>query len=336
MLSRVADSIYWMSRYIERAENLARFIDVTFNLMLDSPHGSVEPWKPLVYATGDEEYFAEHYGNFTQENVLEFMTFDSDYPNSIRCCLNSARENARSVREAISSDLWEHINSFYYRVRDAATSSAVKDSPLDFLHEVKQSSNLFKGLADSTMSRGEGWNFARLGRLLERADKTSRILDVKYYLLLPTISDLGSPTDDLQWQAVLRSVSGIEMFRRQYHGITPHRVVNFLVLDRSFPRAIYYSVVEAERALHQISGTPMDSFRNPAEKHLGRLRSELAFASVDDIINFGLHEFLDMLQMKLNDVGEGIFQTFIAMRPVDSLQSAFPQHSHQQSQQQTA
>lgn len=329
MLSRVADSIYWMSRYVERAENLSRFIEVTFNMMLDLPQGMRDPWSPLVYATGDHEWFKERYGRATLESVVQFLTFDREYPSSIRSCVYSARENARSIREAISSEMWEQLNMFYYMVREAETNPRVRESPLDFFNEVKQASHLFKGITDGTMSRGEGWQFSRLGRLLERADKTSRILDVKYFVLLPQPNDVGSPTDDLQWQAVLRSVSGIEMFRKEYRGITPARVVNFLLLDRSFPRAVRYSVVEAEKALHKISGSPLDSFCNTAEQRMGQVRSDLAYTTVEDVIQFGLHEFLDTLQTKLNRVGEAIFDTFIELKPTAPIvsQSQFQSQS---------
>jgi uncharacterized alpha-E superfamily protein len=212
--------------------------------------------------------------------------------------------------------MWEQINLFYYMVREAGTSQQALESPHDFFHEIKNASHLFKGITGSTMSHGEGWQFARLGRLLERADKTSRILDVKYYILLPAVQDVGSPIDDLQWSAVLRSVSGFEMYRKRHHGITPHRVVDFLVFDREFPRAIQYSVIAAEDCLHSISGTPTGTFRNPAEQRMGQLRMELAYTQVDEILNAGLHEFLDTLQNKLNTVGDAIYETFITMRPV--------------------
>ena len=179
------------------------------------------------------------------------------------------------------------------------------------------SSHLFTGITDATMSRGEGWHFARLGRMLERADKTSRILDVKYFTLLPSVEDVGTPIDDLQWSAVLRSVSGFEMYRKRHHGITPKRVAGFLILDRLFPRAIMHCIDAANKSLHAISGSPEGTFWNVAEKRLGQLRGELAYAEIDEIVSFGLHEFLDALQVKLNGVGDGIFQTFIAMGPED-------------------
>lgn len=315
MLSRVADSIFWMSRYVERVENVARFIDVTLNLMLDSPPGSATPWQPLVYTTGDHQWFAKHYGEATQENVIRFLTIDPHYSNSILKCLHNARENARSIRETISSEMWEHLNQFYYTVMEAALGKDTLNSPQDFFHEVKMASHLFKGITDGTMSHGEGWHFAKMGRVLERADKTSRILDVKYFILLPTVHDVGTPIDDLQWSAVLRSVSGFEMFRKRHHGITPKRVVEFLVLDREFPRAIHYCVLSAESSLHAITGTPLGTFRNVAEQRMGQLRSELAFIHVNDIISRGLHEFLDEVQKKLNLVDDGIYKSFISTQP---------------------
>ena len=313
MLSRVADSIYWMARFVERAENLGRFIDVTSNLMLELPESAAKPWQPLVSTTGDHEWFAKRYGRATQENVIRFLTFDLEYPGSILSSLFSARENARSIRETISSEMWEHLNEFYFTVNRAAGSEQILESPYDFFREIKLAGHMFKGITDSTMSHGEGWHFARLGRLLERADKTSRMLDVKYYILLPTIYDVGTPIDDLQWSAVLHSVSGFEMYRKRYHGITPMRVVEFLLLDREFPRAVQYCLITGEESLHAISGTPRGTFRNVAEQRMGQLRSELAYTSVGEIVERGPHEFIDGLQTSLNDIGKGIYETFIAM-----------------------
>jgi uncharacterized alpha-E superfamily protein len=193
-------------------------------------------------------------------------------------------------------------------------------SPSDFFYAVKQNSHLFNGILDSTMSRNRGWHFANLGRRLERADKTSRILDVKYFTLLPTVDDVGTTIDDLQWSEVLRSVSGFEMYRKRYHAITIHRVVEFLILDREFPRAVLFCIEGAHDSLHQISGTPTGAFRNSAEQQLGRLRAELAYADVDSIIERGVHEFVDSLQSRLNDIGAAIHEAFFAIRPIDSMQ----------------
>src|SRR5215216_2360888 len=230
MLSRVAESIYWMSRYIERAENVARFIDVNLNLMLDLPVGSAQQWQPLVDITGDTQEFAKRYGASTQHSVIQFLTFDTDNVNSILACVRAARENARSVREVISSEMWEQLNESYLMV-NSAESDGYPTDPQELFASVKMASHLFAGVTDATMTHGEGWHFCRLGRKLERADKTSRILDVKYFLLLPTVADVGTTFDDLQWAAVLRSASAFEMYRKRYGRIAPNRIVEFLLLD---------------------------------------------------------------------------------------------------------
>ena len=315
MLSRVADSIYWMSRYVERAESLARFVDVTHHMSLDLPAGSAQQWGALIFASGDQEYFEKKYGDPTRENVIQFLTFDRDYPGSILSCVEAARENARSVRESISSEMWEQLNQFHQTVREAAKRGRLK-SPNEFFQYVKNSSHLFVGITVTTFSQGEAWHFARMGRVLERAEKTSRILDVKYYTLLPNVHDVGTPIDDLQWSAVLRSVGGFEMYRKRHHGITPKRVVGYLVLDRLFPHAIMHCIDVAYQSLHSISGSPEGTFWNVADKRLGQLRSELAYSTVDEIIAHGLHEFLDSFQTQLNAVDDGIYNTFIAMEPV--------------------
>lgn len=319
MLSRVAESIYWIARYMERAENVARCIDVSLQISLDTPGGLNAQWRPLVAAAGGEKYFAEKYGDaFTndteaRETILHFLTFDPDYPNSILSCVSKARENARQVRGCLALEAFEHLNKFYHLLTAGSARKRASESPYDFYSEVRAASYLFEGIIQSTLSRGEEWHFLRLGRLLERADQTSRILDVKYFILLPAPDDVGSVVDDLLWAALLNSVSGYEMFRRRHGRISPDKVVDFLVLDREFPRAILFCLLRAEESLLAISGTPMGSFRNGAEKKLSRLRSTLAYCNVEDIIARGLHEFLDELQTGLNAAGEGIFESFFAL-----------------------
>ena len=320
MLSRVADSIYWLSRYIERAENVARFIDVNLHLMLDLPTGTSEQWEPLVQTTGDVPLFQEHYGTSTQEHVVSFLTFDPKNPNSILSCLRMARENARSVRQSISSEMWEQVNRFYLMVSAAAADGRLVQAPHDVFTEIKMASHLFVGITDATMSHGEGWHFGRLGRLLERADKTSRILDVKYFILLPAAADVGTPFDDIQWAAVLKSASALEMYRKRHGRLSPDRVADFLILDRELPRAIHDCIAKAGESLHAISGTPAGTFHNLAEQRLGRLRSEFDYARIEEIIASGLHEFLDTFQAKLNRVGDAIELTFFALRPTAATQ----------------
>lgn len=315
MLSRVANSIYWLTRYVERAENIARFIDVNLNLLLDSPAGTTQQWEPLVITTGDLPLFKERYGEATAENVIQFLTFDRKYSNSILSCLQLARENARSIREIISSEMWEQVNAFYLMVKEADP-----DQSLSALHEfftqVKMASHLFAGVMDATMTHNEGWNFGQMGRLLERADKTTRILDVKYFILLPSAKDVGTTLDEIQWIALLRSASAYEMYRKCQHRITPTGVVEFLILDRDFPRSIRFCLLRSERALHKITGTPGGTWRDPGERALGRLRSELDYLTIDEIIQKGLHEFLNDLQIQLNGVGNQIFKTFFALEPI--------------------
>lgn len=315
MLSRVANSIYWLNRYVERAENVARFVDVNLNLLLDAPLGMEQQWEPLVITTGDQELFRERYGEATADNILQFLTFDRDYPNSIISCLRSARENARSVREVISSEMWEQVNAFYLMVNEAAEVGLLAELHT-FFPEVKMASHLFAGVMDATMAHTEGWHFGQLGRLLERADKTARILDVKYYILLPEVTDVGSPLDDLQWIALLKSASAYEMYRKSQYRITPRGVTEFLILNREFPRSIQFCLIEAERSLHQISGTPAGTWRTDSDRALGRLRSELDYLTIDDINQRGLHEFLDDLQTRLNAVGEKVFSDFFALELV--------------------
>jgi uncharacterized alpha-E superfamily protein len=314
MLSRVADSIYWMSRYIERAENVARVVDVNLNLMLDLPLGSTQQWQPLVDTTGDSRAFTERYGRATQQNVIHFLAFDPDNGNSIVSCVRTARENARSVREVISSEMWEQINQFYLMVNSATARVESLTDPQELFASVKTASQLVAAVTDATMTHGEGWHFSRLGRELERADKTSRILDVKYFLLLPTVADVGTTFDDIQWAAVLRSASAFEMYRKRHGRIAPDRIVEFLLLDDEFPRAIRYCLMTARESVHAISGTAPGMFRNAAERLLGELCSELAYAHIEEIINGGLHEYLDSLQTKMNRVSDGIYDTFFAVR----------------------
>ena len=241
LLSRVADSLYWMGRYIERAENVARFLDVNHNLMLDLPQGYQDQWQPIVDTTGDRALFEKRHGSASRENVVKFLAFDSGYPNSICSCILAARENARSVRETISSEMWEQINTMFLLITGESQKHVLGNLPA-FCHQVRMACHLFHGITEVTMTHNEAWHFIRLGRNLERADKTTRILDVKYFILLPSVRDVGTPYDDVQWTAVLKSVSGFEMYRKRHGRISPERIVEFLLLDGEFPRALRYCI----------------------------------------------------------------------------------------------
>jgi len=316
MLSRVANSIYWMSRYLERAENVARFIDVNLNLNLDVPSEFGEQWEPLVNISGDHALFTNIYGEPTRENVLHFLTFDRENPNSILSCVRHARENARSVREIISSEMWEQANHFYLMVKDAAASKSTFENAHDFYTAVKMGSHLFDGITEATMSHGEAWHFLQVGELLERADKTSRILDVKYFILLPEEQVLGAAVDNIQWAALLKSASALEMYRKHAKQISPAKVADFLILNRDFPRSVISCLDRAARSLHAITGSSEDAFSNKAEQALGRLLGELNYTQIDEIIYGGLHEFLDKLQNRLNWIDDAIYEAYFTMRPL--------------------
>ena len=310
MLSRVANSIYWMSRYLERAENVARFVDVNQNLLLDFGASDVTQWEPLVSITGDASWFKARYGEASAENVLRFLTFDTNYHNSVISCLENARENARTIRECLSAPLWEELNKFYWWVRDAAQTGVPLHQQFDFYNHIKLAHHQLLGVMSATWSRNDGWHFARVGRRTERADKTSRILDVKYFILLPEVQDVGTPLDVVQWAALLKSCNALEMYRQCHGRITPKQVVDFLIFDRVFPRSLLSCLLGAEDSLLAITGSREGTFSNPAEQAMGRLRSELSYSQIDEVIGGGLHEFVDRFQRKLNGVGDAIHLTF--------------------------
>ena len=315
MLSRVANSIYWLSRYVERAENVARFIDVNYNLALDDEDDSLgNQWAPLVYTTGDQEAFAERYDKSTRENVLRFLLFDTQNPNSIISCVSSARENARTIREVLPSVVWEELNKFYLMVRSAAQFSPTLAEPQSFCERVRLASHLLVGAADATTSHDEAWHFARMGRLVERADKTSRIVDVQYYLLLPDPKDVGTALDVVRWSALLQSASALAMYRRQHGKIVPERVADFLILDRLFPRSMHFCLSKARDSLCNITGSESGTFSNMAEQRMGRLCSSMDYMSITDIIERGLHEYIDNFQSQLNLVGAAIHADFFVTK----------------------
>ncbi len=316
MLSRVANSIYWMCRYIERAENVARFISVNLNLLLDLPSEKDKHWEPLVAITGDHEVFGRNYNDYTEEEVIQFLTFDRDYSNSIISCLAAARENARSIREIISSEMWEHLNTFYLELADPASKRFAMDDPHRFYKIIQMRSHLFTGLLDNTMSHGEAWNFARIGMMLERADKTSRILDVKYFMLLPEAEMVDTPIDNIQWMAVLKSASAFEMFRKEHHSISPRKVADFLIFDSNFPRSIRHCLAKAQVSLHRITGSSPGSAHNGAEKKLGRLVADLEYTDISEVVEHGMHQYLDDLQTRLNQVDTAIGTTFFNLQPL--------------------
>ncbi|MBI2149251.1 MAG: alpha-E domain-containing protein [Acidobacteria bacterium] len=316
MLSRVADSVYWMARYIERAENVARFIGVNLHLQLDLPLAPAYQWQPLIDASGDAEPFRRQYSEANETSVIQFLAFDPEHPNSICSCLRAARENARSIRETISPEMWEQVNSMYLQIQ-LQRSTPQHESLPELLRGIRLACHMFQGITDATMSHNEAWHFLRLGRMMERADKTSRILDVKYFMLLPSTTGIGTPYDDLHWSAVLKSVSGFETYRKKHGRISPHKIVDLLVMDREFPRSIRHCISHAEDSLHAITGTPSGSPEYASVRLMEVVNAELDATSVDQVMRSGFHEYLDGLQTKMNAVDRSLLKDFFEWQPAD-------------------
>lgn len=316
MLSRVADTIYWMNRYLERAENYARFLEVNFNLSLDLPPDVSAQWKPLVVTTGDWKLYESLYDKVEKSKVIYFLGFDEKNPNSIYSSIQNLRENARSVRPDITKEVWEQVNYLYYLVKDEFIKKRwQKKDPRDFFTEVKKGCQLLYGIFDATISRNDGWHFGKIGQLIERADKTSRVLDVKYHMLLPDSSTVGSPIDLIQWVALLKSVSAYDMYRKRFGKLTVTGISEFLILDKIFPRSMLRCLIHAEQSLQTITGSPL-GYSNSAERQLGLLKAQLEYADINEIFNSGLHEYLDNFQEKLNDVSVAIYDSYFSVENI--------------------
>jgi uncharacterized alpha-E superfamily protein len=318
MLSRVANCLYWMSRYLERAENTARIVDVNLQLLLDFRNLDDEVlahhWMPIVQSTGDDETFLELHDKATGQSVTEFMVFQPENSNSIVSSIAQARENARMVRDQITLELWEELNRLYLFLKSPRARQVWDRSPYEFFQEIKASSLHLQGLTDATVVHNEGWHFMQAGKHLERADKTTRILDVRYH----TLPAKGRPkeikqSDALEWSAVLRSASAWDAYKA-LHGaeVEPSLVAEFLLLSDDFPRSARFCAAELDRALRSISGSPAQRFKNDAERLSGRLLAELQFSTIDEIFAIGLHDYLDQLQVKLNDIGAALFAAYIS------------------------
>jgi uncharacterized alpha-E superfamily protein len=292
-----------MARYIERVENTVRLMDVNWHLMLDLPHVHTNEWESLLHVSGDYDLFMSAYPEISAENVMRFMTFDALNPNSMSSCLTGARENARAVRDVVTPEMWELLNSIYLMVKSYDSKSrGFYRNPYEFYHEIQSSVLHFYGVADATMFRGQNWQFFRLGTLLERADKTTRILDVRYFLLLPSLREVGTALDDLQWAALLRSVSSLEPFVKHYGPVHARGIMRYLLLDTRNPRSVAHCMRRADQALRDISGTSTGTFGNDAERRSGQLCADLNYLTVDEIVRLGLHETLDDLQIRMNHV----------------------------------
>ena len=304
MLSRVAEATYWMSRQVERAENMGRFIEIAAGLSLEHPDIFVDPWYPLVQATGDDKHFTENYPDKRPSDVVRMLAFDRGYQSSILTCLSAARENIRGIRETVSSELFEHLNALYHHIVDAERHFADGWQPdSQWFADLRNRMLMWAGIVDHTMPRDISWHFMNVGRMLERADKTTRILDVKYFTLLPKVTDAGSPVDDLQWSALLLSLSGAEAFRRRHHLTEVDKVVDFIVCDRTFNRSIAFCLARADASVAEIErlGGAVAEHRTPETIHDLRQRIE---AVVPSSIVSTMHEFIDSVQTGLNVVGD--------------------------------
>jgi uncharacterized alpha-E superfamily protein len=341
MLSRVANSLYWMWRYIERAENIARIVDVNLQLLLDFRNLNEERlaqyWLPIVQTTGDERQFFQLHKKPTANAVTEFLVFQMENPNSIVSSICQARENARMVRDQITIEFWEELNRLYWFVRTPQSRKAWNESPSEFFQQIKNSSLLLNGLSSATLIHNEGWWFSKVGEFIERADKTSRILDVRYQPspegASTRNSDKTSETDALEWSAILRSCSAWDAYKSICGAeVNPQLVAEFLLLNVDFPRSVRFCAGELNHALRRISGVAEGRFCNSAEKLAGRLVAELQFSTVEDIFETGLHGYLDQLQTKLNNIGNAMFDAYIFQKFNNLEEEIMVQQEEQQQQ----
>jgi uncharacterized alpha-E superfamily protein len=314
MLSRVANLAYWMARYLERAENSARIVDVNGQLVLDAQArnaGEIQSWEPIIYVLGDDKLFRERHAEASEEAVIDFVLFETRNSNSILSCINLARENARCIREQLSTETWERLNRLYLDLRGMTMADYQNLGAGELLNRIRTAIQQFYGVAASMLPRNETWQFYELGRYLERADNTSRLLDVKYFTLLPSPRDVGGTLDAIQWAAVLRSCSAFEAFRKSRRGqITSDRVIDYLILDEMFPRSIRYAITQAEEAVRRITRDSDHHFSNAPTRVLGRLRAELDYTVIGDIVARGLHEWIDHLQITIGKIHEDVEAAF--------------------------
>ena len=302
-----------MGRYIERVENYARFMSVNINLSYDLPGVITDHWKVLLEATYDKPVYDALYGDDSEEKIIDFITFDPRNPNSVYCMLGNARENVRTVKEVVPKEFWEAINTFYLRFKNYTHSPHHDmEGMMGFYDGIKQQCQFLTGMLDACLTRNEAYYFFILGKFIERADKTSRFLDIGYFNFR-TVADPKqvNSQDLLIWAAVLKSVSAFNMYRQQYKRLNQNTIIEFLVKDRYFPRAICHSVKKAEYALYRISGSgPRNGYGNPAEKCISELGHLVDFTETSAIIGGGLHRFLNDFQLKNNQVDSAIFKVY--------------------------
>jgi len=308
VLSRVADALYWMMRYVERAENVARFVDVGLYSSLDvADEQSSAPWSAVLKATEGEARYATLHGEVRAEGVIRFLSFDRRNENGIYACLSKARENARAVREVLPREMWEALNRAYHMVHAASQAEGLLESPHAFFSEVKLASHLLHGLHEATMSHDEGWHFARAGGLLERADQGSRILEGHWLAIL---RDREAQSAETPLVGLLKSMSAHDMYRRRYRRVAARRVLEFLLFDRDFPRSLLASLLGCQASLQFVTRTPRGSAVHPAERLLGRLVARLAYMDKDELPLATLDEFLRAFREDLVAVDIAVRERF--------------------------
>ena len=311
MLSRVASNLYWMSRYVERAENTARVLDVTWrmSLLVKEPRLQDQEWFAPLNITGTLFPFAGRHSEVCAREVLHFMALDPENPSSIYACARSARENARAVRGSITSEMWEVLNTTWLEMQQMDEDKLVTRGISTFFDWVKDRSHLFRGVTFGTMRRDDAYHFARLGTHLERADNTARILDVKYHVLLPSVKEVGGAVDYYQWSAVLRSVSAFEAYRKVYRDVvTPIKLAELLILRADLPRSLHFCVKQAFETLDYVKNDQSEETLRKA----GLLLASLQYGKISDIFATGLHEYLTAFLKSTQVVSNGVQKSFFA------------------------
>jgi uncharacterized alpha-E superfamily protein len=305
LLGRTANGLYWMMRYIERAENMARLVDAGLRLALTRATGSAEEWNSVLLSAGADLAFKAAGHDCNQATVADFLLRDPANPSSVMASVETARNNARMVRTALTRETWESINEAWMSLkRMLARPVDERDLP-HVLDAIKRETALIRGAFHGTMLRNEIFDFSQIGTFVERADNTARIIDVKYYVLLPSVSWVGSSLDNYQWESILRSVSAHRSYRWEYEAeYVPANIADFLVLNRRMPRSLsfcYYNLTQSLRYLAENYGESPDCLAT-AEQTLSRLSG----ASIRDVFEIGLHEFLADFIRDNNRLGEEI------------------------------
>jgi uncharacterized alpha-E superfamily protein len=309
MLSRVADRIFWMSRQMERAENMARILGVTSNLLLAGSRDlQRQNLLALLSITGTTEVFFARHAEVTLASLIEFLALDPANPSSIMRCLSRARENAHSVRWQITSEMWETLNATWIEARTVRPERVTGADATQFFDWVKERSHLFRGVTYGTIMRGEAFHFSRLGTFLERADNTARILDVKYHVILPSVDEVGGALDYYQWAALLRSVSSLETYRALYRDqIFPIKVAQLLILERRMPRSLAACIEQIRDALSRIEGQGDQAAKRLAHE----LHARLTNADIDEIFQAGLHEYLTECLADIGELGQRLQRAYL-------------------------